>query len=239
MSEETNNTPTTEAQQLPRNMIYTCTECGRQIVTRFTSHGTAAMYVKCRATVGCEGSMIAGPELGASDDTPATHEWFRPEISADMPKEIVAHFQRGGMAIQPIAGFMPIVELRFRLAAALSSGGDPMLARIIERAQRGVYDEISSSFEKPIELLEKDLRAVHRHDLADRAKAGEWNATPEDHAAAQRAKFFATQAQRGEAQKAATVVKEMRAARAERRRIHGAARRAERLAKLERRRGAK
>lgn len=224
------------ADYTPRNVIYTCTTCGRQVVTRLTDAGVAAMHIQCRATVGCEGTMIFDQSSRSGVELPHSHEWFRPEISADMPARVVDHVKRGGLVIRPVGDYKPFVELRYRLAAALSEVSDPRLATIVERAQRGVYDEYASPFDEPIALLEKDLRAQHRHDLADRVKAGEWSATQDDHDAALRVRMFKQQLAQQEAAKGANAVQEMRAARAERRRIHGEARRAERLAKLERQR---
>jgi hypothetical protein len=235
VTEET--TKTQVAEFTPRNIVYTCVSCGRQIVARLTVAGVAATNIQCRATVGCEGTMVFDQSSRNGVDRPHTHEWFRPEISADMPAKVADHIKRGGLVIRPISDYKPFVELRYRLAAALSAVGEAgSLATIVERAQRGVYDEYASPFDEPIALLERDLRAQHRHDLADRAKAGEWSATQDDHDAALRVKMFKQQSKHNEAATAANVVREMQAARAERRRIHGEARRAERLAQLERKR---
>jgi hypothetical protein len=234
VTEETTKPQVTEF--TPRNIVYTCVSCGRQIVARLTVAGVAATNIQCRATVGCEGTMVFDQSSRNGVDRPHTHEWFRPEISADMPAKVADHIKRGGLVIGALPDYKPFVELRYRLAAALSAVSDPRLATIVERAQRGVYDEYASPFDEPIALIEKDLRAQHRHDLADRAKAGEWSATQDDHDAALRVKMFKQQAKQNEAATPANVVREMQAARAERRRIHGEARRAERLALLERKR---
>ena len=53
-----------------------------------------------------------------------------------MPARVVDHVKRGGLVIRPIGDYKPVVELRYRLAAALSSVSDPRLATIVERAQR-------------------------------------------------------------------------------------------------------
>jgi hypothetical protein len=68
--------------------------CGRQIVARLTVAGVAATNIQCRATVGCEGTMVFDQSSRNGVDRPHTHEWFRPEMAADMPARIVDHIKR-------------------------------------------------------------------------------------------------------------------------------------------------
>lgn len=64
-----------------------------------------------------------------------------------------------------------------RLASVLEASG---LTRMAERAREGFYDDYRSPVAFPQMTLVRDLRQARQRELADRAQAGEWDATPEE-----------------------------------------------------------
>jgi hypothetical protein len=66
-----------------------------------------------------------------------------------------------------------------RLAAALEAEGLGLYA-VTHKARRGCYDDFESESATPAIDLVNDLIACGRPDLAERAMAGEWDATKEE-----------------------------------------------------------
>lgn len=70
-----------------------------------------------------------------------------------------------------------------RLARVLEARGNPKLARMIALTREGHYDDFRSPLATPIYQLVRDLIQNGEHELAERAKAGEFDATPAEAAA--------------------------------------------------------
>lgn len=64
-----------------------------------------------------------------------------------------------------------------RLAKVLEEHG---LLDMAAKARAGYYDDYRSPLATPIVQLVKDLSAVNRKDLAERAMAGEWDGTRDE-----------------------------------------------------------
>lgn len=64
-----------------------------------------------------------------------------------------------------------------RLAQVLHAEG---LLEMESKARAGYYDDYRSPLATPIMQLVKDLSAVNRKDLAERAANGEWDGTREE-----------------------------------------------------------
>lgn len=67
-----------------------------------------------------------------------------------------------------------------RLALALEAAGDRNLTPLIEKARAGFYDDYKSPLAFPIIRLVTDLSALGHEALAERAKAGDFDATREE-----------------------------------------------------------
>jgi hypothetical protein len=65
-----------------------------------------------------------------------------------------------------------------RLAKVLEENGCP--ADMVQRARGGYYDDFESPLDTPILQLVTDLRALHKHALAKRAIAGEFDGSKEE-----------------------------------------------------------
>lgn len=85
-----------------RNIIntYTCKTCGKRIVTKDVNEGTTSMFLLCRATRGCSGTMRSGMYQVDQSLTP-THEWYTPE---KLPKDpaMRQHVEMGGLMLREI-----------------------------------------------------------------------------------------------------------------------------------------
>ena len=64
-----------------------------------------------------------------------------------------------------------------RLAQVLHAAG---LLEMESKARAGYYDDFVSPLATPIMQLVKDLSAVNRKDLAERAMNGEWDGSKEE-----------------------------------------------------------
>lgn len=65
-----------------------------------------------------------------------------------------------------------------RLARALEAANDPALAELIIRARAGHYDDYKTDIALPIVTLVADLERAGHPELAQRAREGEFDATP-------------------------------------------------------------
>ena len=65
-----------------------------------------------------------------------------------------------------------------RLAQEMSKAGCPL--DMVERAERGYYDDFESPLTSPIVQLVTDLVRVHQMELANRARDGEFDGTAEE-----------------------------------------------------------
>lgn len=77
---------------------YTCPECGGVITTVHVDHGVTPMFLACRATKDCIGSMVSS--MYRVDQTlQADYEWYRPKT---MPfnRGLRQHVQMGGLLIR-------------------------------------------------------------------------------------------------------------------------------------------
>ena len=64
---------------MPKVNTYTCEKCHKHIVTVHRDEGTTPMFLKCRATEGCDGRMVSAMYvLPASFEEIPTHEWYAP-----------------------------------------------------------------------------------------------------------------------------------------------------------------
>lgn len=85
---------------------YTCRTCGQVTMTYHVDEGTTPMFLRCRATDGCNGEAVSmmyppGPVPDHLAALPRW-EWYRPT-----PKEVRhmgpayrEHIQRGGLALR-------------------------------------------------------------------------------------------------------------------------------------------
>lgn len=98
------------ADALNRTNVYTCQQCGRQIVTVDRDSGTTPFMIGCNEGPpgGCAGAAFSSwyqPIPGAGDPT---HEWYRPtaEETEALDRQypgMAEHVRLGGLALRPIA----------------------------------------------------------------------------------------------------------------------------------------
>jgi hypothetical protein len=83
---------------------YTCERCGGSIVTVDREAGTTPLFLRCRATKGCDGRMVSAMYRGVVG-TP-TFEWRKPNGAERLRLSgaMRAHVDRGGLVLYPIAG---------------------------------------------------------------------------------------------------------------------------------------
>lgn len=68
-----------------------------------------------------------------------------------------------------------------RLAVAIREvATEPRHERLAKRAEEGYYDDFESDIPLPISQLVKDATQMGLHGIAERAKAGEFDATREE-----------------------------------------------------------
>jgi len=93
----------TKAQeQIGRMNKYTCKTCGGSIITQDADAGVTPMFLACRATEGCLGSMASSMYV-CNDDAPPTHEWFRPRSDKKMSPEERDYWRNGGLSLREVA----------------------------------------------------------------------------------------------------------------------------------------
>jgi hypothetical protein len=81
--------------------MYTCEECHAQIVTRDVDAGVTPMFIRCRVTRNCKGTMTSS--MYQVDQTlVATHEWYRPLTRTDMTRDERYHVRNGGLALREV-----------------------------------------------------------------------------------------------------------------------------------------
>jgi len=80
--------------------IYTCDICGCIIVTVDSDRGVTPMFLACKSTTNCRGTMTSAMYLVDPGLNP-TWEWYRPDSIA---KDDVAynHVVRGGLLLREI-----------------------------------------------------------------------------------------------------------------------------------------
>lgn len=90
-----------------RENVYVCDECGGRITTIDRDPGVTPMFLACRATKGCKGPMVSsgypeGPR--PAHIAPPSWEWFRPtrEQFARLSPEMKDHVLRGGLEFRQI-----------------------------------------------------------------------------------------------------------------------------------------
>lgn len=71
-----------------------------------------------------------------------------------------------------------MLKTREKLAAALTDANAP--SHMVKAALRGAYDDVLSNSPTPIMDLVRDCKRYRLFDLAKRAIAGEFDATPEE-----------------------------------------------------------
>lgn len=96
-----------------RENVYTCTSCGRHLVTVDRDRGTTPMFIGCGDHAhGCRKGMM-GSAMYPRSPRPAwlgapTHEWYRPrgaELERIQKREprVWDHVRRGGLLLRRIA----------------------------------------------------------------------------------------------------------------------------------------
>ena len=82
---------------------YGCQRCGRSVYFRHVHHGTTPMFMGCKATEGCKGTMASMMyRVPPEADYFVTYEWFKPESLAGYSAEMKDHIRRGGLDYRPI-----------------------------------------------------------------------------------------------------------------------------------------
>ncbi len=101
--------------------LYQCDACGGVIVTVHKHHGVTPMFLACRATPDCRGSMASCMYLPFPELLQPTHEWYTPD--ADELKTFSAgmrqHVEQGGVVLRKIEPF--------------ESSRDQMLRRLLKK----------------------------------------------------------------------------------------------------------
>jgi hypothetical protein len=84
----------------PKINMYVCAVCGGRIVTEDVDAGVTPMFVLCRVTENCTGSMISSMYRVAQDLTP-TFEWYRPKnFRAIHDTATQGHVLSGGLLLR-------------------------------------------------------------------------------------------------------------------------------------------
>lgn len=85
--------------------VYTCSHCGRKIVTRDRDEGTTPFGLACRATEDCRGTMRSSC-YRVDQHLKPTWEWFRPKTKAErrlVTPELEDHVDQGGLILRSLA----------------------------------------------------------------------------------------------------------------------------------------
>jgi hypothetical protein len=80
--------------------IYVCEDCLGHIVTRDMDQGVTPFMTSCYATEGCKGHMQSSMYRVFDQRMLHSHEWFRPEITADMKPHTRDHVSKGGLILR-------------------------------------------------------------------------------------------------------------------------------------------
>ena len=82
---------------------YVCMTCRKTIVTIDVDEGVTPFTLKCLATEGCHGIMYSSLYANQAVVQTPTHEWFMPKSFKGYSREMIEHFQKGGLDIRPVA----------------------------------------------------------------------------------------------------------------------------------------
>lgn len=85
----------------PRINQYRCKECGGTITTIDRDPGVTPFMLACRATGGCNGTMLSSTYRVAPGLTP-DHEWYKPDSLKGLSPGMRDHVERGGLLIRKI-----------------------------------------------------------------------------------------------------------------------------------------
>lgn len=90
-----------------RKNMYQCDTCGGVIVTVHRQHGVTPMFLNCRATNGCAGSMASAMYAPVPEMFTPTHEWYVPTVDElqQMNREMREHIEQGGLMIRKVTPF--------------------------------------------------------------------------------------------------------------------------------------
>jgi len=80
--------------------VYTCMMCGRSVVTEDVAEGVTPVYLGCRATPGCQGTMQSHFYRVLQTLRP-TWEWYRPDSLDGLTPQSRQHVQDGGLLCRP------------------------------------------------------------------------------------------------------------------------------------------
>ncbi len=80
--------------------IYVCEDCLGHIVTRDMDEGVTPFMVSCKATEGCKGMMQSSMYRVFDQRMLHSHEWFKPEITAEMSPHTRDHVSKGGLILR-------------------------------------------------------------------------------------------------------------------------------------------
>lgn len=84
----------------PKINVYVCQDCKQSVVTEDVHAGVTPMFIDCRATENCGGSMVSGMYQVPQDLT-ATFEWYRPKnLRAVHDEETRSHILQGGLLLR-------------------------------------------------------------------------------------------------------------------------------------------
>lgn len=78
---------------------YTCTECGKSVITLDVDDGTTPFMMLCRATEGCDGVMQSS-FYRCDPNLEHTYEWFKPESLRGYSPEMKEHIRKGGLDLR-------------------------------------------------------------------------------------------------------------------------------------------
>lgn len=85
--------------------LYVCMECRKSICTIDRDEGVTPMFLNCRATPGCRGTMHSAgyPEEMPEYSLP-TWEWYRPDekVILRMTPEMQEHIRSGGLDLRQV-----------------------------------------------------------------------------------------------------------------------------------------
>lgn len=90
--------------------IYTCEKCRGHIVTRDRDEGVTPMFVGCRATPGCDGSMRSSMYRVFDQEMAEGFEWYKPSHAelAVASDHVQQHCSMGGLLIRKVSQPAPL-----------------------------------------------------------------------------------------------------------------------------------
>ena len=88
-----------KAEMRDKKNIYTCKICGKYIVTIDMDEGVTPMFLNCRATRDCHGTMVSHMYRVPQNIDP-DWEWHKPIDLSGLSPDMREHVELGGLCIR-------------------------------------------------------------------------------------------------------------------------------------------